>query len=347
MQRYESLDWLRGFCALAIMLYHVIGWELYHANSGSLLGVMGVYGVSIFFVLSGLSMAIVYHSYIKDIQTSLVFFIRRLFRLLPLLWVVISAAVAISFIFKNPIAAEKILLNITLLFGFVAPDQYINTGAWSIGNECVYYAFTPIFIWLYAKNKLWGNLAVIVTALIGCYFAFGVLDESKKLSAQWSNYINPFNNFFLYACGLALYYNFKDSKFNDMLSIGLIVVPLLIYAFYPVDVDQIYIATDYNRIIFALAAVAMTLGFYKLSINLPQVIAKPFSNLGEATYGIYLLHPIIYLVVNKIIANPVLCVILTCIATIITANISYKFYERPFIKLGKTTTARLAYQSNI
>ncbi|MFH4113324.1 acyltransferase family protein, partial [Acinetobacter baumannii] len=73
MKRYESLDWLRGLMAFAIMIYHLVSWQLFHPEAGSLLGNFGIYGVSIFFVLSGLSMAIVYSNFIKDFHTSFIF----------------------------------------------------------------------------------------------------------------------------------------------------------------------------------------------------------------------------------------------------------------------------------
>lgn len=294
MKRYESLDWLRGLMAFAIMIYHLVSWKFFHAEAGSLLGNLGIYGVSIFFVLSGLSMAIVYNNYIKDSQTAIVFFVRRLFRLLPLLWVTIFLASCAAYYLRGELDLYKIFLNVTLLFGFVAPEAYINTGAWSIGNEVFYYAFTPLLIMLYAKNKQLGNLAVLALVAVGMYFAFSVLDPSKTLSIQWQTYINPFNNFFLYACGLALYYNFHDVSMKNIAN-TLVVISLAILCFYPVTGDQINITSGINRVIFALASIVLTLGFYKLEIDLPNWFAKPFANLGEATYGVYLLHPIVFL----------------------------------------------------
>lgn len=338
MKRFESLDWLRGLMAFAIMIYHLVSWQLFHPESGSILGNFGIYGVSIFFVLSGLSMGIVYNNYIKNFHTSFVFFIRRLFRLLPLLWITIGVIVGIDFLVRGELDFYKIFLNITLLFGFIAPDQYINVGAWSIGNETFYYAFTPFLIMLYAKNKHLGNLAVLGLVAVGAYFAFYALDPSKTLSDQWHTYINPFNNFFLYACGLALYYNFHDLHMKNTASL-LIVVSLLVLCFYPVAGDQINIATGINRVVFALASIALTLGFYKFEIDLPSWFAKPFANLGEATYGVYLLHPVVYIFVNKVIHQPLLCIIATSIVTIVAANISYRLYEKPFIKLGKKVTS--------
>jgi len=98
MKRYETLDWLRGLMALSIMIYHLVAWKITGSDASSILGIFGIYGVSIFFVLSGLSMAIVYHNYIKDPTTSLTFFLRRIFRIWPLLWVCVATVSAIGLI---------------------------------------------------------------------------------------------------------------------------------------------------------------------------------------------------------------------------------------------------------
>ncbi|WP_170248663.1 acyltransferase family protein [Acinetobacter geminorum] len=102
--------------------------------------------------------------------------------------------------------------------------------------------------------------------------------------------------------------------------------------------QKVTATTGVNRVVFALASIALTLGFYKLEIDLPNWFSKPFANLGEATYGVYLLHPVVYMFVNKVVHQPVLCIIVTSVATIIAANISYRVYEKPFIKIGKKST---------
>ncbi len=62
--RIESLDWLRGLMAIAIMFYHLTSWHITPLDSSSVLGRLGIYGVSVFFILSGLSMAVVYSNFI-------------------------------------------------------------------------------------------------------------------------------------------------------------------------------------------------------------------------------------------------------------------------------------------
>lgn len=51
-------------------------------------------------------------------------------------------------------------------------------------------------------------------------------------------------------------------------------------------------------------------------------------------------HPIVYIFVNKVVHQPILCIVVTSIAVIITANISYRVYEKPFTKLGKKVTSQ-------
>jgi len=80
-QRVHSLDWLRGMMAVSIMLYHMSG----QTDTGTLLGKLGIYGVCIFFILSGLSMAIAYDAALHGFRGAAEFVVRRLFRIWPLL----------------------------------------------------------------------------------------------------------------------------------------------------------------------------------------------------------------------------------------------------------------------
>lgn len=336
MKRYESLDWLRGLMALSIMLYHLVYWEIAPIESGVLLGNLGVYGVSIFFVLSGLSMGIAYNGYIKDINTLFNFFFRRLFRLLPLLWVCIFIITVLDF--NNPIDWYTIFLNITLLFSFLEPGGYINTGAWSIGNECVYYAFTPFLIVLYAKSTRLANYSVLIAIFIGLYFAFYKLDQSQDLSAQWSIYINPFNNLFFYVCGVMLYFNFHQTNIT-IYAPWLILLSVFVFIFFPVSGNQIQIVAGINRIVFSIASIILVFGVYKLEVNSVNWLAKTLGIFGRLTYGIYLLHPIAYMSIKIFWGiSGFNCMILSVLITILMASASYKYYEIPFIKLGKKLT---------
>ena len=340
MKRYESLDWLRGILAFIIMIYHYTNWEYGSANSIGFLSILGIYGVSIFFALSGLSMALVYNNHMNSINASLKFYVRRLFRLLPLLWIGIFVVSWLHFNDFGYVDYQKIFLNLTLLFGFISPDSYINVGAWSIGNECVYYAITPIIFILFNRSIHLGNLAVLFSVLIGVWFGFNLLDSNQALSEQWAIYINPFNNIMFYMLGVGLYFNFHHKTLPSIAKY-LILIPLLIFVFYPTNGNQISIVTGYQRFIFVGCAIMITLGAYKLNLtcNLNSFVSKSLTHLGEITYGIYLLHPILYVLSKRLYSTSSEFTIITNVClTIIAAHLVYRFYEKPFILLGKRLT---------
>lgn len=170
--RIETLDWLRGLTALSIMTYHLVMWKFDSLDSSNFLGRLGIYGVSIFFILSGLSMAIVYHKMTVSVKNLITFFLRRFFRIIPLLFIVTTFTVILSLYKGENLDFFKYFLNVTALFGFLDYKGYIATGAWSIGNEIVYYAFTPFIFFAYNYHKILGNIIFFSTILIGLYFAF-------------------------------------------------------------------------------------------------------------------------------------------------------------------------------
>lgn len=349
--RLESLDWLRLLMALSITLYHFGSWH----DAAHPIGRLGIYGVSIFFILSGLSMAIAYDKYIFDIRTSINFFVRRLFRIWPLLWFAVALVAIPTYLTgKGPYGGEpygvlQIFLNITTLAGFDEANGYINVGAWSIGNEMVYYLFTPIFIAIYHWKKSVGNFVTLLSALIGVYFAFFMLSPKTILADQFSIYANPFNNLFLYCSGLAIYYNFRNLKVSHQWHWPCLVLASTLFFLYPASGDQINIAAGYNRIAMAIISIVVVLAFYKCAPVLPRHVSGILVRLGVASYGVYLLHPIIawyvasgfnlfeqYLALQKI---KYIRTLLSIPLTIWMALLTYRYLETPLIALGKRLTA--------
>lgn len=343
--RIEALDWLRGLMALSIMLFHLGAFNYlggpFDAATG--LGRLGIYGVSIFFVLSGLSMAIGYDRYLSGVATAAKFFARRIFRIWPLLWLAVTYAVINGRFEGKDFSAALIIANMTTLFGFVRPYAYINMGAWSIGNEMVYYAVTPLFLWAYHRRLALGNVLTAATIIVGLVFAFALLDQRVILERQWRTYINPFNNMFLYSCGIAIYYNFRKKTYDNRLGLLLIAVVGAAFFLYPATGDQIGIVTGINRVAFSAMAVAAVFLAYTMPPRLPAALAKPMEQLGVATYGVYLLHPIVisiltiafaHLGIESEIAFPELVIILT----IAIALLSFRYFELPLINLGKRLT---------
>ncbi len=335
-QRIRSLDWLRGMMALSIMLYHMSG----QTDTGTLLGKLGIYGVCIFFILSGLSMAIAYDAVLHDFRGAAVFMVRRLFRIWPLLWLVLALVVIPAYFQGLHYSGWLVILNLTTLFGFFAPTHYINMGAWSIGNEMVYYTLTPVLISAYHWRKAMGDFLTLLAALIGLYFAFSVIDPAVHLRYQWTKYINPFNNLFFYCAGIAIYYNFRRFEIPAPWRLPLLILPLLAFIFFPSSGDQIGIVSGYSRLAFSCIAIAIVFTFYKCAPALPKFLDDKLELLGLISYGIYLLHPIALTWTKTALAligitNPTVIHSVTFIVTIAAASLIYQVLERPMMRLGK------------
>lgn len=347
MGRLDSLDWLRGLLAFSIMIYHLTSWEISPLESSHLLGRLGIYGVSMFFVLSGLSMAVAYSKYHCNIACALNFFIRRIYRIWPLLWLAIIFVTIGKLALNKEVDFVELLLNFTTLFGFVSPGSYINTGAWSIGNEMVYYALTPFLLYIFDKRVLYGNILLVASIFLGGVFALELISSINTLANQWNTYINPFNNLFFYIAGIAIYFNIYKWKFGNEMVLAVLFAGLAIFLFYPSEGGEIQLITGGNRITFSIASILLVIGFYKLNVRIPALMTTPLTQLGIITYGVYLLHPIIYQSI-KILSNKlnlpnssITTISLTIVITIVLSLMAYQFVEKPLIEVGKKVANNL------
>lgn len=345
--RIHSLDWLRGVMSLSIMLYHYGVWM----DVSHVLNRLGIYAVSIFFVLSGLSMGIVYGKSIFYKETIYSFFFRRIVRIWPLLWLAVALVVIPTVILgrgpynHEPYQLKQIILNITTLAGYFNDGGYINVGAWSLGNEMFYYLFTPLLIYIFQKRKKIGNYLTIFSFLIGVYFSFIILDKDKSLAIQFKVYTNPLNNFFFYLCGLAIYYNFKGYKPSMYISKSLPLLAIILFIFYPVQGDQIVIVTGWNRIYFSFVSIFIVFVFFVSPPKVPKLVALSLTFLGLASFGIYLLHPIIAWYIDGVFdfiesiflihKLPYVRTLFSLIFTLFLSLITYKYFETPFILFAK------------
>lgn len=342
MHRLYNLDYLRGIAAFGIMIYHYLLWTWDKIPAERFMGRVGVYGVSIFYVLSGLTLFYVYHEKMRPTTHEVLGFIKkRIYRIFPLLWLVTISAIVLSR--KTP-DISHLLLNLTGLFGFVKWDTYFSSGVWSIGNELVFYAFFPFFIWISNKSKSLLFALFILLFFIYLYFAFVVIDPDVNLSDQWRNYVNPLNQVFLFFGGFLMGVVFKDTKVGNVMVMILLAVGFGLFVFSPASGDTVNLVTGLNRLIFTFCCFCICFGFYKLSIQFPKIIHKPLTLLGEASYSVYLLHPLIWTLTGVVLGLMSKHVIgvptwikfpLSVTITLITSYFMYEYFEKFFIRLAK------------
>lgn len=343
MNRQFNLDYLRGLAAFGIMIFHYLSWSLGNFTADSFMGRLGVYGVSVFYVLSGLTLYFVYFEKMNLSTYDIVsFFKKRVFRIFPLLWLVTFAAIVIS---RKLPDFTNLFLNLTGLFGFLRWDKYFSAGVWSIGNELVFYVFFPFFVLFVKKYKPAMIVLSLVIFILYVYFAFFRLKSELNLNSQWKNYVNPLNQVFLFLGGFLIGHFFNKKTIKNYITISLLIISSSFFVLYPVTGDTINIVTGTNRLLFTSCCFIICICFYKLTIKFPGFIHKPLTFLGEASYSVYLLHPIIwlctdiaavYLIDANIVLPTYVKIYFSISFTLVVSYFVYTYFEKYFMKLGNT-----------
>jgi peptidoglycan/LPS O-acetylase OafA/YrhL len=337
MTRLYNLDYLRGLAAFGIMIFHFFSWSFGEYSSHSLMGRLGLYGVSVFYVLSGLTLWHVYFPRSTFTRSEMMAFVtKRVYRIFPLLWLVTILSILASR--KTPDGLD-LFLNLSGLFGFLKWDAYFSPGVWSIGNELVFYAFFPIFVILTKRNRpAMVALSLAIAGLYG-YFAFARLDANLPLEQQWKNYINPLNQVFLFLGGFLIGLFLSARAVPNWINAILLGVAFALMTFTPAQGDRIHLVTGLTRLLLTLSCFLICAGFFKLDLRLPALLHKPLVLLGEASYSVYLLHPLVFGVVRLVLSRfhaPVWVTLATAIAaSLLGSYFVYEYFEKWFMKLGR------------
>lgn len=95
--RLYNLDYLRGLSAFGIMIYHYISSTMGRFPSETFIARLVIYGVSIFYILSGLALYYVYYDKMKPSKDDVISFLKkRIFRIFPFLWLVTNISIILS-----------------------------------------------------------------------------------------------------------------------------------------------------------------------------------------------------------------------------------------------------------
>ena len=346
--RIYSLDYLRGVTALAIMFFHLTSWTYGKYSAEHLMGRIGLYGVSVFYILSGLTLYLIYINSLKpEWRSLLIFGIKRTFRIYPLLWLIVGLTLLISPKLYSPTA---LFLSITGLFGFLKPAAGLGTGVWSIGNELVFYATFPILILIAQFSRKFFLIVAGLLVAVSLYFAFFVLKTNLPISKQWHWYVNSLNQMVLFVGGMLLGYlllKFPDKKPAVWLSVLVLILAFSLFTYYPVSGDRIVLVVGWNRVIFLALSFFICTAVYFLNFRLPAFLHKPLTLTAEISFGLYLLHPIVYFFLTgrfakqlETVNQPALVLGIAALAYTLS-YLACRFIEIPAVDFGKILTENL------
>lgn len=342
VKRIEALDYLRGLAALGIMVYHLNLFSFGESDASSFLAKIKIYAIAIFFVLSGMALFVANETSLKPNVISIgKFYLKRFFRIFPLLWL----ATAFTYLLKSRsemFTVNHLIANITILPGIIRPEAFEANGAWSIGDELFFYACFPLLFFLQQKRQLYLVVATIISFIVFCLFTFKWLNPTVNLGFQWAAYVSPFNHFFYFVAGILIATLKPTKTWIIAIAPWLLLACLVSVIYYPIIGEPVVLVTGVTRLFFALVTIIICYCFYVYPFNfLPSIVKKGLLYLGETSYSIYLLHPLVYLAVSKAFAsfmpvNVYFVIVITIGVTLLISGIFYQKFELYFINLGKS-----------
>lgn len=358
MQRIDSIDYLRGLMALSVLLYHFASWSIGVPDASTTLGRLGIYAVSIFFIISGASLFIAYKDYNWNKKSLTIFIKKRYLRLVPAFWAGCFMMIALFLltIENYSVHWKNLFYNLSLIFGFVKPGSYITAGGWSIGNEMVFYLIFPLVMWYSARRKTSMITAIFLSLIAFAYYAFYKLHPEDTLGAQWSKYIEPLNNVFLFFSGVLIGWlseRLTLSKNQNILT-AILIASATIFILYPVSGNQINIVTGMERVIFTLICIGFCFATFNMKFSLDKFSAAALKTLGDISYTIYMFHGAIAELTLQLLAPALnistpesklcLLILFTLPTTLISSYFFFKLVEKPVMAYGRTRPETQAIQ---
>lgn len=365
IRRVECLDGLRGVAALWVLIGHMMiltGFRLPLIGKPDL-------GVDLFILLSGFLMMFQYRLRAGSEDWSApgtwaAFWTRRFFRLAPLFYVTLAAAlIAGSMIYADRVVIDSFLgqalqpserytdasltniaLHLTFLFGLL-PDYAFRTPLpdWSLGLEMQYYLIFPFLI-LLGRRIGWVPSA-LVAASGGVVVA--LLAGAAGLDFPMPSFLALKLQLFLSGMLIAVEPGASRVQLGWRLGAAMLLAAIPIGG----EQDLLHLAVRELLVLSFFALVHWrALGVIGWVSGL--LGSRPFYWLGELSYGTYLIHllilqPVAAAVIGQFgtglgaAARFALTGTIVVPATYALAFITYKLVELPGQRLGKAVVKRV------
>lgn len=321
MKKYKSIDGLKAFSIMMIVLVHVAingNYQIDNFVFNAIVKNLSVF-VELFFIISGFGMCCGYYEKIKNKEIDLsTFYKRRVVKIWPYFaLLIILDLVASGFSKKNLIEA---FLDGTLLTGFL-PNNHIQIAGigWFLGVVFAFYLLFPFFVFLiWNKLRAWISLAIFIAIKI---LGQSYLTFDGKVSMGFF-----LNWFYLFIIGGLIYLYQEDLvKIFNKREYTLAILFILISAG-----EIIVYQKGYPSIASHIVVVSfIVLIIYCLVERIPIFGNKVFVFIGGLCLQIYLFHVIVFRAIDKIglthkFGNEVISLIVNYVLVLaITVGISF------------------------
>lgn len=339
--RLDYLDSIRGLAALLVVVSHIFETYIKHnpANYSKLVTLFelvepGRIGVIVFFLTSGFvipwSLKLNAEHALKN------FVIRRFFRLYPAYWFSIIVAVIVGIgVGVNIISVEQTLMNFTMIQKFLGVESVIGA-YWTLHLELVFYVLCAV---LFTLGLLHKNHYLIMLTILFCLCSVGVA-ALRYYSQIKVPIIMPLGlAIMFYGALLRNYFIEKQTELTKPL------IFLTVFYFSALLIaDHFYYVDGWLKWFLTHVMAFSTFFLLVTKVKLHQAIAV---YLGRVSYSLYLLHAMVIGVAFEVFGDfaysgvGFVVTLITIIgASILCADLSYRFIEKPGVELARKITSK-------
>lgn len=352
-----QLTWLRGIAALLVIVSHCVRttespYSTIDSPSDIILFNsldLGSFAVTLFFCLSGATLYL-NHKNDKTLADTTSFIVKRIFRIYPAFIFAILAYVLLGNIYVEwygeprgiwidsialPYSSVDVFTHLFLLYDLIGNPYIINGAFWSLPVEFRYYLLFPVALFLMRRS---GPSSVIALAMI---LACSVYFMPWKPSMPHFFLLAP--SFFGGMLAAYLYEkNGTPLKYSLLIIIISLVLASLVWMFRD-DLPNQYKALRYYNFNIMLCIIIVYFSLRINVVNYNMKIRSALGFLGNVSYSLYLLHQLVltfvFIMCMKIgitgDAKILFIFPITVTVSLLLAWASYKFIEKPGVRLGR------------
>ena len=335
-----GLDGLRAIAVTAVVWHHTHPGFSFLPQSNK-----GFLGVDVFFVLSGfLITTLLLQEKARSGRISLShFYLRRSLRIFPLYYAVL-AALALYFSLIAPDTSrqrEAFLAELPYHASYLSDwveTKTLMSITWSLSAEEQFYLlWPPLLVWL-GRRAIWPlALLLCVNQAVNFGALDGWLDAIGLPYATLSILQSTFTPIFLGAMLAFAMQEIAARQFMHRLTCWPVLLAMLAVALAATGVNDMRGAP---RLAFHMAITALLAGIVlRPGMSVVRWLEwRPLAFVGTVSYGIYLLHKIVLDVLSRGFAraelkSPALLFVLCLLGTIGLAALSYRYFERPILRV--------------
>lgn len=347
-RRLDSVQILRGFAALSVMLFH-FRWNinLSYPNLGNQLFEWGAIGVDVFFIISGFVITISAKKLTPGLSAVGFFLKHRARRILPAYFIILLITFLLSgamSTFHYPDKVSNLISAIT--FSPIDANHapfYVDDGGvygirWTLNYEVLFYlVMTVCLISKYRWLLLFGvfSLSLIVLPMLAGQSPTLEVNGYQFNSAYLNLMTNPIIWMFLVGVVFGLIYPYTKNL-NSQLRLAILIVAIAITGYCVVFTSSLNHGVTMSGWYLSILFIAVVLNDELITKFMP----KCFITLGEISFSLYLIHTLMNGGIGKRfedlgVADGIPRFVLSCVLSILLAFLSYRLIERP--KGHKTT----------